>query len=151
MFPALQVVDEIALTNASPAVTRLLDHKNWEVRGNAAATLGRLQNIDSEAESALVRCLKDGQPIVRGNAASSLCNAKQLDTLAASALIDCLNDTNQAVRLNSISALARCGAEARRAIPKLRELANSNGGLDVRNNAKRVLDEIEARTAETAK
>ena len=119
IFRVMQSIGESRMPEAALVFIKLLDHQDWRVRGNAAASLEFIGREEPTAAPALAKCLRDENETVRANAASALWRIRQRPDLVVPALIERLTDTNRRVRLNSISALEQFQQQAKAAVPGL--------------------------------
>jgi len=88
-------------SQAVPALIRLLDSPEPQVRANAVLTLGRI--ADPRALAAILERLKDEAPSVRTQAAAALLNRK--DMRAVSSLIAAITDKDDEVRYEVVGVL----------------------------------------------
>ena len=106
---------------ASPAVStlaKLLGDKDPEVRKYSAAALREIGQKAEPAVPALIAALSDEHPPVRVIAETTL---TRIGPPAVSALIGKLRDEDEVVRRAAVNALGKMGADARSAVPALRE------------------------------
>lgn len=88
---------------------RWLDSPDENVRGHAAAALGRLRHADENVIRALVELLDDKIPGVCGHAASALGLLGQADQMVVKALLKSLEERSAEVRRRAAIALGQLG------------------------------------------
>jgi HEAT repeats/HEAT repeat len=130
-----------------PWLAKFLKDKNEETRRNAALALGSMGPAAGEAVLELVRNLRDPDRDVRADVASALGDIHQMPEQSVPALIGILqaysgNGTNDApLAAMAAESLEFFGAQAKTAVPVLRELLN-DPSLNVRSSASNALRRI---------
>jgi HEAT repeat protein len=103
----------------APTVIAMLADKNVDVRRKAAFTLGRLTASPEKTIAALVEAFKDESPEVRQAAGEAL---SKFGKASVPSLMDLLKSGNAGARHQAATSIGDIGAEAKDAIPLLKNL-----------------------------
>jgi HEAT repeat protein len=131
-------------SDAVPPLVDLLDHKEANVRWNAARTLGKIGPGAKTAVPALVvRLREDSDPAVREHAAEALGDIGPDAKEGVPALVQALRDENAKVRRDSARSLGQIGPAARAAVAALNDRLKDEEKM-VRDAAEKSLRQIAA-------